>query len=83
MHGGDIATVAVQYSYLQSPLALVLETRTGLNQATALLDVVHTYWRTLPEDRRPALQDQLERLETAADRDLPPDLADWRDDDGR
>nr|WP_274387571.1 DUF2254 domain-containing protein [Salsipaludibacter albus] len=41
-----------------------------------LLDVV-------PEDRRPAVQDQLERLETAADRDLPPDLADWRDDDGR
>lgn len=37
----------------------------------------------VPEDRRPALQDQLERLETAADRDLPPDLADWRDDHGR
>lgn len=55
MHNGDIATVSAQYSYLQSPLALVLETRTGLDQATALLDVVHTYWRTLPEDRRPRL----------------------------
>lgn len=55
MHNGDIATVSVQYSYLQSPLALVLETRTGLNQATALLDVVHAYWRTLPKDRRPRL----------------------------
>ncbi|WP_234416720.1 alpha/beta-hydrolase family protein [Ruegeria sp. Alg231-54] len=53
MHNGDIATVSAQYSYLQSPLALVLETRTGLNQATALLDVVHSYWRTLPKDRRP------------------------------
>ncbi|WP_254438003.1 alpha/beta-hydrolase family protein [Ruegeria arenilitoris] len=53
MHNGDIATVSAQYSYLQSPLALVLETRTGLDQATALLDVVHSYWRTLPKDRRP------------------------------
>jgi uncharacterized membrane protein len=34
MHGGNIATVAAQYSYLQSPLALILETRTGLEQAT-------------------------------------------------
>ena len=55
MHNGNIATVSAQYSYLQSPLALVLETRTGLDQATALLDVVHSYWRTLPKDRRPRL----------------------------
>lgn len=53
MHGGDIATVVAQYSYLQSPLALILETNTGLEQATALQDVVHGYWRTLPEDARP------------------------------
>ena len=26
MHNGDIATVGAQYSYLQSPLALILET---------------------------------------------------------
>lgn len=55
MHGGDIATVAAQYSYLQSPLALILETRTGLEQATALQDVVHGYWKTLPADERPRL----------------------------
>lgn len=55
MHDGDIATVAAQYSYLQSPLALVLETRTGLEQATALQEVVHGYWKTLPEDARPRL----------------------------
>jgi uncharacterized membrane protein len=53
MHGGDIATVVAQYSYLQSPLALILETSTGLEQATALQDVVHGYWRTLPKDARP------------------------------
>lgn len=55
MHGGDIATVSAQYSYLQSPLALTLETETGLNQATALLETVHEYWKTLPEDDRPRL----------------------------
>lgn len=55
MHGGDIATVAAQYSYLQSPLALILETNTGLEQATALQDVVHGYWKTLPANARPRL----------------------------
>ena len=29
MHNGDVATVAVQYSFLQSPLALIFETDTG------------------------------------------------------
>jgi uncharacterized membrane protein len=48
MHDGNIATVVAQYSYLQSPLALILETSTGLEQATALQDVVHGYWKTLP-----------------------------------
>lgn len=55
MHNGNIATVSVQYSYLQSPLALILETRTGLDQATALLEVVHDYWSGLPKDSRPRL----------------------------
>lgn len=55
MHGGDIATIAVQYSYLQSPLALILETRSGLDQARALISTVHSYWKTLPADARPRL----------------------------
>lgn len=55
MHNGDIATVTVQYSYLQSPLALILETNAGLEQATALQDVVHGYWKTLPPESRPRL----------------------------
>jgi len=55
MHDGNIATVSAQYSYLQSPLALILETRTGLDQATELLRVVHEYWKTLPRDDRPRL----------------------------
>ncbi len=55
MHGGNIATIAVQYSYLQSPLALILETRSGLDQAEALIGTVHSYWRGLPKDTRPQL----------------------------
>lgn len=55
MHRGDIATVAVQYSYLQSPMALLLETRAGLDQAQALVSAVHGYWRNLPRETRPRL----------------------------
>jgi uncharacterized membrane protein len=55
MHGGNIASISVQYSYLQSPLALILETRSGLDQAEALISTVHNYWRDLPEDDRPRL----------------------------
>jgi uncharacterized membrane protein len=55
MHGGDIATVAVQYSYLQSPLALIFETNAGLDQALALQEVIHGYWQTLPPETRPRL----------------------------
>lgn len=55
MHNGDVATVGAQYSYLQSPLALILETETGLQQATALQEIVHGYWQTLPPDDRPNL----------------------------
>ena len=55
MHDGDIATVAVQYSYLNSPFALVFETRTGLDQATATVATIHAYWRTLPPETRPRL----------------------------
>lgn len=45
--------MGVQYSYLQSPLALILETRSGLDQARAMMGKVHDYWRKLPKDTRP------------------------------
>jgi len=54
MHDGDIATVAVQYSFLQSPFALIFETQSGLEQATATMQAVYRYWKTLPADSRPA-----------------------------
>ncbi len=53
LHDGDVATVAVQYSYLQSPLALIFETRSGLDQAQATMRAVYSYWSSLPEDDRP------------------------------
>lgn len=54
-HNGNIATVSAQYSCLQSPLALIFETSTGLEQAMALQEVVHGYWQTLPEEDRPRI----------------------------
>ncbi len=55
MHDGDVATVAVQYSYLQSPYALLFETAAGLEQATATVATIHDHWRTLPRESRPRL----------------------------
>lgn len=55
MHDGDVATVAVQYSYMQSPLALIFETDSGLDHAIALMNRVYQHWVTLPQDSRPKL----------------------------
>lgn len=55
MHDGDIATVAVQYSYLESPFSLVLEPGRSQASAAALFRTVYRYWKGLPEDSRPRL----------------------------
>ncbi len=55
LHHGDVATVAVQYSYLSSPLTLVFETQTGRDQAIALMDAVYGYWAGLSPAHRPRL----------------------------
>lgn len=52
---GDVATVALQYSYLVSPLALLVEPEYGQEAATALFEVVYGYWTALPRDSRPRL----------------------------
>ncbi|MDR5905088.1 alpha/beta hydrolase [Franzmannia qiaohouensis] len=52
---GDIATVTAQYSYLPSPLALIVEGDYGAEMARALFDEVYRHWTTLPDDQRPAL----------------------------
>lgn len=55
MLGGDVATVGVQFSYLSSPLALVLHPELGLGQTEAVFDTVYNYWTNLPKDTRPEL----------------------------
>jgi uncharacterized membrane protein len=55
LHRGDIATVAVQYSYLPSPLVLMTEGAYGADTARALFQEVYGYWTQLPRDHRPSL----------------------------
>lgn len=55
LHRGDIATVAAQYSYLSSPLALMTEEAYGVEMARALFVAVYGHWRSLPRDARPRL----------------------------
>jgi uncharacterized membrane protein len=55
LHRGNIATVAAQYSYLNSPLALLTEADYGAKMARALFNKIYGYWRTLPAESRPRL----------------------------
>ena len=52
---GDVATVAVQYSYLNSPLALLTQAAYGAENARAVFVEIYGYWRSLPVDVRPRL----------------------------
>ena len=52
---GDVASVAMQYSYLSSPLSLMIEPEYGEESSQALFEAVYGYWRTLPHDARPRL----------------------------
>lgn len=52
---GDVASVAVQYSYLNSPLSLLFQPEYGAEAARVLFAEIYGYWITLPKDRRPRL----------------------------
>lgn len=52
---GDVASVAQQYSYLSSPLSLLVEPDYGADAARALFAEIYGYWTTLPKDHRPKL----------------------------
>jgi len=52
---GNVASVAQQYSYLSSPLSLLIEPDYGADAARALFREVYAYWTTLPKDKRPKL----------------------------
>jgi uncharacterized membrane protein len=55
LHKGDVASVALQYSYLSSWLSLLVEPAYGAEAGHALFREVYRYWITLPRDRRPKL----------------------------
>lgn len=52
---GDVASVALQYSYLSSPLSLLAQPEYGSEAARALFAEVYVYWTTLPKASRPKL----------------------------
>ena len=52
---GDVASVAVQYSYLNSPLSLLFQPEYGAEAARALFTEIYGYWTTLARDTRPKL----------------------------
>lgn len=55
LHAGDVATVAVQYSYLASWLSLLVEPGYGAEASRALFSKVYNYWVSLPRQGRPKL----------------------------
>ncbi|MFB6462342.1 alpha/beta hydrolase [Bradyrhizobium tunisiense] len=55
LHHGDVASVTMQYSYLNSPLSLLFQPEYGAEAARALFSEIYGYWTTLPKDRRPKL----------------------------
>lgn len=52
---GDVASVALQYSYLNSPLSLLFQPENGLASSQALFRAVYEYWKELPRSQRPKL----------------------------
>jgi uncharacterized membrane protein len=55
LHRGDVATVAAQYSYLNSPLTLMTDEGYGAEAARTLFAAIYGHWRTLPKASRPRL----------------------------
>ncbi len=52
---GDVASVALQYSYLSSWLSLLVEPEYGSESAKSLFRAVYRHWKQLPTDQRPKL----------------------------
>jgi uncharacterized membrane protein len=53
LHAGNVATVAVQYSYLTSYISILVEPDYGSDTGRALFRAVYDHWTTLPRDARP------------------------------
>jgi uncharacterized membrane protein len=52
---GDIASVAAQYSYLRSPIAMMSDGAYDVESTRAMFQAVYDHWRSLPRDERPSL----------------------------
>jgi uncharacterized membrane protein len=55
LHHGDVASVAMQYSYLNSPLSLLFQPEYGAEASRALFAEIYGYWTKLPKEGRPKL----------------------------
>jgi len=55
LHHGDVATVALQYSYLQSWISLLVQPEHAAEAGRALFGAVHRRWQQLPSETRPRL----------------------------
>ena len=55
LHDGDVASVALQYSYLSSPLSLIVEPEYGRDSARALFTAIYRHWTSLDPETRPEL----------------------------
>ena len=55
LHRGDVATVALQYSYLGSWISMLVEPEYGSDSAVALFQAIYRHWSSLPKDARPRL----------------------------
>ena len=53
--GGDVASVAIQYSYLPSWVSFIVDQTRAREAGRALFDAVYERWNELPADRRPQL----------------------------
>ena len=55
MHGGDTAIASIQYSFLPSWIAFLVDEPVAAEAGAALFDAVYRRWAELPEDARPKL----------------------------
>ena len=55
LYDGDTAIVGVQYSYLSSPVTLILDPDRARRSAKVVFNVIYEYWQDLPKDSRPEL----------------------------
>jgi uncharacterized membrane protein len=55
LHDGDVASVAVQYSYLSSWISIMVEPGYGAEAGRALFRAIYGHWTQLPRDSRPKL----------------------------